>query len=83
MRDSDFGFFLKDEIPSQIYPPLQICRRSGMSHRKKFLELQTYLNGLPVMTSDKNNCVTKVNLGNIKSESVVERGSHLFIPPQF
>ena len=54
-----------------------------MSHRKKFLELQTYLNGLPVMTSDKNNCVTKVNLGNIKSESVVERGSHLFIPPQF
>ena len=76
-------YFSKDDITSQIFSPLQICRRSGMSHRKKFLELQTYLNGLPVMTSDKNNCVTKVNLGNIKSESVVERGSHLFIPPQF
>ena len=46
-----------------------------MSHRKKILGT-AYLFRLPVMTSDKNNCVTKVNLGNIKSESVVERGSH-------
>ena len=37
--DNFFEERAKMKIPTRIFPPLQMCRRSGMSHRKQFLEL--------------------------------------------